>query len=504
MDEQNTLLRDVIARHFPEARIGDDAIDLGFGGLQISCRVDEVGHFGDYQTAVLFFQLRGGGVGGSPVYASVSGYGKSADEAIVSGACTWACTFGPVLRAGLAGETQPDVSRFDVVHGGQRFHVFVDGLDRAFSFDGKDVEGRLAAGRERFAPTSWLTRVVLDSSRLPVLHPERPTILSVFVGDLPDRRIVEVKIDGLDWPDMDEVFAYAAPEPPGAMTMLRELAVVVPSEPAPPLARASLERTLQGLGDARIGRAAAGWHGWQHHGGQLGAPLEVEALAALEARIGVLPDDYRAFVSTVAASGAGPGYGLMTPMTDPQAELARGTFAWEHDVEPSAASRGVLALAHAGCGVMWLLVLEGARRGEVWVDAVGSDGKARRVASSFTEWYREWLAAAIRDASPWCQWDSACCATPGLISQLLAKMEQEGIAAEAVANEMARRLGPGAITLTTGGSAYFAAGTPLDPCHGCVALAARFGLAGDVFKSSDEPPPAPRGWWRKLSSRLRR
>jgi hypothetical protein len=131
---------------------------------------------------------------------------------------------------------------------------------------------------------------------------------------------------------------------------------------------------------------------------------------------------------------------------------------------------------------MWLLVLAGPHRGEVWVDARSSDGRVRRVARSFSAWYRDWLASAVRDAAPWLQWDAACCATPHVLSQVIQQLEREGVSREAVRVELAKRLKPGSMALASGGSEYFAAQTPLNPCHGCVALAARFGLESNLFQ----------------------
>jgi hypothetical protein len=154
--------------------------------------------------------------------------------------------------------------------------------------------------------------------------------------------------------------------------------------------------------------------------------------------------------------------------------------------EPSGPLTGVLCLAHAGCGVMWLLVVRGRHRGEVWVDARSSDGKAYRCAASFTTWYRDWLAIAVHDGRPWIQWDEGRCATANVISKLLTAIEREGITGDALSAEVANRLGPGAICLMSGGSSYFAPKTPLNPCEGCVVLAGRFSPRTDLFQRGRE------------------
>jgi hypothetical protein len=508
----DTLLLETIARHFPDAQIRDGQIELGFGDLRMVGAVHAIREVGAFKTAHLFLNLWGGRIGVPPVFLSVTGYGESPEVAIVSGACNWACVFGPVLRAGLAAEKDPNVHGFEVVLDGQPFHVVVDGLDRAVSLDGGDATPRIPAARARFAPDSWLTRVVLQSGVLPILAADRPTVLSVFVCDAPGKRVVEVKIDGADWPGVDEAFANVAPEPAGAMTLLREFAIAVPAAPAPSLAREAILRTTRPLSSETPPRAAIDWPGWRHHGGSLSPPLSPESVDAIEAQVGQLPSDYRDFLTAVGESGAGPGYGLLAPTNPAHRPIARGSFAWADGEEPNAPACGVLPLAHAGCGVMWLLVLAGPHRGEVWVDARSSDGAARRVSPSFSVWYRDWLASTVRNAVPWLQWNVACCATASVFSQIMDQLQRDGVARDALAAEVGRRFKPGSMALASGGSEYFAAKTLLNPCHGCVQLAARFGLAANLFQVGREPdgaaqvagaPPARPGLLARLTQKLR-
>lgn len=505
----DAMFRETIARHFSDARIVDDEIALGFGALRMQCWVHEVGHHGSSVHATLFMQLRGGHLGETPVFASASGYGDTAEAAIVIGACNWACAFGPVLQAALGGTASADVASFDAVADGQAFRVFVDALDRAASLDASDALPRIAPARARFARDGWLARAVLDAGRLPVLHPERATLLSLFVSDLENHRLVEVKVDGVDWPGMDAVFAGAPPEPPGAMVLLRELAVAVPMGPASALSRESVERTLRGLETTPPSRRCVDWPGWRHHDGALAPVLTDVVIAALETRIGPLPPDYRDFLVNVGSSGAGPGYGLLSPIGDAQAELARGAFDGSDGSFPEDGPQGVLALAHGGCGVMWLLVLDGPHRGEVWLDARSSDGAVRQVAPSFTSWYRDWLAAAVRDASPWIAWNVECCATAGALGQIIEALERDGAASDEISAAVADQLAPGAMTLKSGANRYFVEGATLDPCHGCVSLAARFGLTPSLFLPGVPPlhaasdTSAPRRWLAKVTDKLR-
>ena len=81
----------------------------------------------------------------------------------------------------------------------------------------------------------------------------------------------------------------------------------------------------------------------------------------------------------------------------------------------------MIPLAHAGCGVTWVL-----GDGEVWVDAAGSDQTCAKVARSFTDWYLAWLDHAVRGAGPWLHWDNAACATTSVLTQMIESLEQEG------------------------------------------------------------------------------
>ena len=190
----DSVFSETIARHFPEARISDGVIDLGFGGLQMKCEVPTTQAFGQGRAASLYMRLWGGAVGEHPVFLSVSGYGDDDHDAVVVGGCNWACTFGPVLRAGLAAESLPDLAVIRSQIEGRPVEVFVDGLDRLMSTDEPPGELGEATRRARagLGGDPWLTGRLLASSWLPLLDPERPTVLSVFVFDLPERRIVEV------------------------------------------------------------------------------------------------------------------------------------------------------------------------------------------------------------------------------------------------------------------------------------------------------------------------
>ncbi len=287
-----------------------------------------------------------------------------------------------------------------------------------------------------------------------------------------------------------------------------------------PLERERVTRTLEGL---RLlpkprGRRAVEWNGWRSHDGWLAPPMDGGIVRALEADLGPLPDEYRSFLLTVGAWGAGPGFGLVRPTAPTHKRYAAGAMGWIDGESSEAEPRGVLPLAHAGCGVVWVLVLEGEHRGEVWVDAAGSDGNARRVAGTFDEWYRSWLESAVRDESPWCQWDRSGCSTPRAISELLRSLESKGMTDAETRAELA------GCTMASAsiGDRYFDHGAILDPCHSCVLLAARFGMGERAFARGLQPHfaaatsyPSERrrtashtsdarpAWWRRMWNSLR-
>jgi hypothetical protein len=149
-----------------------------------------------------------------------------------------------------------------------------------------------------------------------------------------------------------------------------------------------------------------GVFGAKAHRYTLAPPLSADELGGLERQLGVdLPDDYGRFVRELGARGAGPYYGLDTPiapdsigkvMPDP----ARA-FLWEPGGGPpklgSGRDRrdGTVVIAAQGCGLHSLLVVTGGRRGEVWTDHSIDGGPLVREAPSFLAWYEGWLDRAM-------------------------------------------------------------------------------------------------------------
>jgi hypothetical protein len=250
MSDHDQLLIETIARHFDRASIGSDGtIDLGVGDLEIACRINHVSEAGGF--ASLFFHLWGGVLGQTPVFMSAAGYGESIPAAIVIGGCNWACTFGPVLRVGLADERVEDQDRdqapdvYELEIHGQRFRMVVAGYDRCVGTNHGDVHTRTMDARTRFGGDPWIAPAPATLATLPILASDRPSIVSVFVSDVPGNRILEVKVDGRDWgPAGARLTEIAEPRLEGG-AFLRELAVLTPLGKAKLLRREPLDRARQ-------------------------------------------------------------------------------------------------------------------------------------------------------------------------------------------------------------------------------------------------------------------
>jgi hypothetical protein len=141
----------------------------------------------------------------------MTSYGPTLAEAIVAGACGWACSFGPVLRAALSDDVVDGVASFAVLQHGEPFRVYVDAYDHSLHFGPTGGE-QPAAARARLAAEPWFAFHVIGRGTI-AFDGERPQLLAIFVGEVPDRRVVEVKLDGALQPGFDDLVA-AAPPPP--------------------------------------------------------------------------------------------------------------------------------------------------------------------------------------------------------------------------------------------------------------------------------------------------
>ncbi|WUD70461.1 SMI1/KNR4 family protein [Streptomyces sp. NBC_00510] len=184
--------------------------------------------------------------------------------------------------------------------------------------------------------------------------------------------------------------------------------------------------------------------GAREHGFRLGPVMEAEQLRSLETALGVeLPTQYRSFLLYVGAGGAGPDYGLMTPVLgdrgwqwcgvglaypgqpttagfagrpfvaealqkeldaldaqEPKAEayatddaFHQAFTAWDTRYEElyDAQEAGVVFLSEQGCGYSSLLVMTGQHRGAVWEDQRPADCGIVATGHDFAQWYRRWL-----------------------------------------------------------------------------------------------------------------
>jgi hypothetical protein len=178
--------------------------------------------------------------------------------------------------------------------------------------------------------------------------------------------------------------------------------------------------------------------GTNGHGFRLEPRLSPSDLAALESWLAItLPDDYRGFLTEVAAGGAGPCYGVYPVRRDgdngwtwhgADAELTDTTRindpfpvdrvpesvldalerekpdeyeedaafdAWDARLEallydPSMTA-GAICISDEGCGYADWLVVTGPARGTIWGDPRTMDMDLRPTNATFGEWYLGWL-----------------------------------------------------------------------------------------------------------------
>ncbi|MFB7334057.1 SMI1/KNR4 family protein [Streptomyces adustus] len=201
--------------------------------------------------------------------------------------------------------------------------------------------------------------------------------------------------------------------------------------------------------------------GAQGHRFGLSPVMDEEELQSLEADLGIgLPAQYRNFLLCVGGGGAGPDYGLVTPVQDdggwqwrgiglacpgqsttaefagrpfvaealqqdldsletqePQSEafadddaFRRAQAAWDARYEElyDAQEAGAVFLSEQGCGYASLLVMTGPHRGAVWEDLRPADLGIKPSGYDFAHWYLRWLERTERqlEAAPPGQVDS--------------------------------------------------------------------------------------------------
>lgn len=228
--------------------------------------------------------------------------------------------------------------------------------------------------------------------------------------------------------------------------------------------------------------------GAAHHRYELAPPLTADEVGAVERALGAaLPDELRAFALEVGGGGAGPCYGWISPVR----AAARAVEA----PAPEVPWRRALAVAHLGCAYAAVVPLDGAARGEVWIDA-RAIGRIAPMHPSFTAFYADWIDRLARAAWPESFVPPGACALPAALGGYFDVCERRlGLAPGSLAGEALREalaaLGPGAIAIAADGApALFDDGDRVDPCIACARLLeslAADGLGDDVV-SPGVPP----------------
>ncbi len=252
------------------------------------------------------------------------------------------------------------------------------------------------------------------------------------------------------------------------------------------------------------------------HGYELGAPLSPARLAAVEAALRTrLPDDYREFITTVAASGAGPGYGLVTvdhpaqlhkaalvDFTAPVTATVTGagiTSVGRSDYSPN--QEGMILLADHGCTKLSFLVVRGEDVGAVYYDLRSLDESFVRGFDSFSEWYSAW-SDELDEGAPARQWgEPASCAAPRAISNYLGQISEKlhgDAGADLSEDELSDALqgiNAGGIDTATGADRFFG-DQSVRLCASCQGMVDNFVSRGvmeaDVIKPGDPPAPEAR------------
>ena len=163
------------------------------------------------------------------------------------------------------------------------------------------------------------------------------------------------------------------------------------------------------------------------HKFRLEPPLKEEEVLAFEEQWGIsLPPDYRAFITSVGSSGAGPYYGLLPlsqatlhlncdddatykkvlgalfPLSDKIYQYKKyddwlvevGGENWhERRFTPESWDpyQGTIAICHQGCTYFTVLVLNGPYRGAIWNIDEAHEPPVKSTYSGFLDYYEGWV-----------------------------------------------------------------------------------------------------------------
>lgn len=220
-------------------------------------------------------------------------------------------------------------------------------------------------------------------------------------------------------------------------------------------------------GDRSLARFGAA-----HHRYQLAAPEPGGEIAI---------EDLHAFVSTIGASGAGPGYGFLGV----RAPVTARNVPWTSAVP----------VAHLGCGYAAVVVLGPATlAGTVWLDA-RAVGVVKPLAGTFTAWYVDWIDRLANNRWPDDPVPAGNCPLPNALGGFLGVHEQRlGLASGSLEGDALRaalaELGPQSIEIAAETSVLFPDGTRVDPCIACARLVENLvaeGLPRDVVAPGHVP-----------------
>ncbi len=264
-------------------------------------------------------------------------------------------------------------------------------------------------------------------------------------------------------------------------------------------------------------RRGAPRFGSEAHGFRLAPPLAEERLQEIEATLGApLPEDYRAFLATVGAHGAGPGYGLVNldhpaqwdgPARDPfiAPETCVLTTVDGERIEGHSNftphREGMVLLADHGCCKLSLLVVHGDDAGAVYADLATLGKGLQRTHASFTDWYGAWLEDVAAGRESAFLGDPPLCATPDALSNYFrswaeqAKGDPSAQLSPGDVREALGGIGAGGITSGTGEDRFFAeqAVRVCASCRGLLDNLIRQGLDPAAVGAGEAPRPEREG-----------